>query len=435
MSVALAFLLAPLVYVLVLRDKSLQDHKLVCFVALTIRQGAILSNLYYMKLPGYAADARRFYENALPGINWSRLVGTGSEFYSNFLASVFAIPGPSRELALETSFLAFGLLVISMGRMLHFFGYSEKIPLAVLLVGLSPSATCYTSSILREGWQELFLLLSCYFTVKLRQEFSQRGLALLLASLVLLGCLQKGLALFAIIFGGFAFFYLTGRGQARGPMLLLAFAAIFMAGYLKVIGVGEVEFVTSSNVVEAFTEGEIVEFAVDYRGSLNEARANYADHLELESATGLLWAFPQLVFFYWACPLPWQVGEAIDLISMAEIWVRTVLLFYGFVGFQKAGKEERAALGFLWMMSAILEVMFAAGTGNWGTAARHRTVGLPLLCVLSVSGLLKKRGTFGVGDDDLATPEAPKRLSKREQIRQRRRRVRGEQTSEERMSS
>jgi hypothetical protein len=128
------------------------------------------------------------------------------------------------------------------------------------------------------------------------------------------------------------------------------------------------------------------------------------------------------------------VGEAIDLISMAEIWVRTVLLFYGFVGFQKAGKEERAALGFLWMMFAILEVMFAAGTGNWGTAARHRTVGLPLLCVLSVSGLVRKRGAFGV-EEDLTTPEAPRKLSKREQIRQRRRRARGEQTSEERMSS
>ena len=434
MSVALAFLLIPLVYAIVLKEKTLQEYRLACFVALTIRQGAILSNLYFMQLPGYAADARRFYEKALSGINWNRLVGTGSEFYSNFLASVFSIPGPSRELALETSFLAFGLLLIFIGRMLRFFGYSEKAPLAVLLVGFSPAATCYTSSILREGWQELFLLLSCYFVVKLRQKFSPRGLAQLLASLVILGCLQKGLALFVIIFGGFAFFYLTGRGQARGPMLLLAFTAIFLAGYFKLIGVAEVEFETSSNVVAAFTEGEIVEFAVDYRGSLNEARANYASHLELETASGLLWAFPQLVFFYWACPLPWQVGEAIDLISMAEIWVRTVLLFYGFLGFQKAGKEERAALGFLWMMFAILEVMFAAGTGNWGTAARHRTVGLPLLCVLSVSGLVKKRGTFGVGDD-LATPEAPKKLSKREQLRQRRRRARGEQTSEERMSS
>lgn len=434
MSAALAFLLVPLVYLIVLREKSLQNCRPICVLALTVRQGAILLNLYVTRLPGNAGDAKRFYRDALAGFNWDRLVGTGSDFYSNFLATVFSVAGPSRELAFETSFVAFGLVLIAIGRFLRLFGYGEKTGLAVLLVSLSPSAACYTSSILREGWQELFLLLSCYFIVKLRQRFSTRTLLWLLASLVLLGCLQKGLALFAILFGAMGFFYLTGRGQARAPMLLLAFVAIFVAGYFKVLGGADLELETSSTVVDAFTEGEIVEFALDYRGSLNEARANYADHLELETPSGLLWAFPQLIIYYWACPLPWQVSESIDLFAMAEIWIRTSLLFYGFVGFQKASKEERSALGFLWMMFAILEVMFAAGTGNWGTAARHRTVGLPLLCVLSISGLVKKRGTFGVSDDPLPA-RAPKKLSKREQIRQRRRLSRGAQPGEERMSS
>jgi hypothetical protein len=421
MSVAAAFLLALLTYALVMKEETLRDHRLLCFLVLSVRQGAILTNLYVTRLPGYAGDAKRFYRAATNGIDWDSLVGTGSSFYSNFLASVFKVTGPSQEMAFETSFLAFGLLLIALGRLLRLFGYSERTGLVVLLVGLSPSATCYASSILREGWQELFLLLACYFTVKLRHKFSVRTLLFLGASLLLLGCLQKGLALFALIYGVLAFFYLTRRGQARGPMLLLAIVAIFLGGYFKLLGASELELETSSNVVAAFTEGEIVEFAVDYRGSLNEARANYADHLELDTATGLLWAFPQLVFYYWSCPLPWQAEESIDLIAMAEIWIRTVLFFYGVVGFQKAKSEEREALSFLGMMFIILEVMFAAGTGNWGTAARHRTVGLPLLCVLSMAGLVKKRGQFGT-DDDRVVSTKPEKLSKREQIRRRRRR-------------
>lgn len=431
MSGTLPFLLVPLVFAFVLREKSLQHCRAACAVALSVRQIAIIANLYFTKLPGNAGDAARFYDSALGGFNWSKLVGTGADFYANFLATVFSVFGPSKEIAFQTSFVAFGLLLIAIGRFLRMFGYSEKAYVAILLVGLSPSAVCYTSSILREGWQELFLLLTCYFTVKLRQHFTPHTLLFFLGSLVLLGCLQKGLALFAIIYGVLAFFYLTGRGQARAPMLLLAVAVIFMAGYFKVLGGVEFELETSSNVVEAFTEGEIVEFALDYRGSLNEARANYADHLELETVSGLMWAFPQLIIYYWACPLPWQVGESIDFISMAEIWVRTALLVYGFLGIQKAGKEERAALSFLWMMFAVLEIMFAAGTGNWGTAARHRTVALPLLCVLSVSGLVKKRGTFGVEEEGPASEEAPLKLSRREQIRRRRRRSRGEHLIEE----
>lgn len=420
MSVAVAYLLVVLVYYLVLTEDSLRHCRRVCALVLTARQVVILINLYITRLPGNAGDAKRFYRKATGGFDWDQLVGTGFEFYSNFLAALFSVFGQSRELAFEVSFLAAGLVLIVLGRMIRYFGYEEKTWAVIALYGLSPSAACYTSSILREGWQELFLMLSCYGTIQLRQKFSLKTLVFLVISLILLGCLQKGLALYALLLCIVGFFYLTRRGQAQLPILLLSFMALFLGGYFRLIGAEEVELETSSRVVEAFTEGEIVEYALEYRGGLNEARANYADHLELETTAGLISAFPQLVLFYWFCPLPWQISESIDLISMFEIWGRTVLLAIGMLGLKNSDKEERSALTFLWTMFFVLEVMFAAGTGNWGTAARHRTVGLPLFCLLSISGVVRKKSKFGKTQSRPPTSAVAPSLSRREKIRRRR---------------
>lgn len=424
MSALAAYTLVPLVYFLVLREKSLKACKIESIAALTVHQFAILSNLYFTRLPGYAADSRRFYETALKGINWGELVGTGKSFYCNFLAGIFSIAGPSQDLALQSSFLGFGLVLIAAGRLSVALGHQEKTGIAILLIGLSPSGLCYTSSILREVWQQLFLVTSSLFAIKLRSRFSPRNLTGLIASLVFLGCLQKGLALYALLFGSFAFLFCTQKGNNRGPIIATILTVLFVGGYINLLINSQLEVETSSQVVDAFTEGEILEYAVEYRGGLNEARANYADHLELNTGTGLVFATPQLLLYYWFCPLPWQVGEAIDLVALAEILIRTVMVAVGLTGLQRADRETRARLMFLWLLFFILEFMFAVGTGNWGTAARHRTVGLPLFSVISVAGLVKNRKK-GEDVSEGQSPE-PRRLSKREQIRRRRRRLRQE---------
>lgn len=430
MSAAAAYLLVPLVYALVLREKSLAHCKAQCLLILTIRQMAILSNLHFRKLPGYAADARRFYQDSLHGISWNNLVGTGKEFFQNMLAALFYVPGPSKDLALEFTFLGVGLVLIGVGRLCAALGHSQKAGTAVLIVGLSPAAICYTSSILREVWQQLFLVASSLAVVVLRKKFSPKALALLGVSLLTLGCLQKGLALYSVLFGVLAFLFLTQSGKTRGPILAVVTSVLILGGYLSLLGGSQIEVESSSVVVDAFTEGEILDYAVDYRGSLNEARANYADHLELETGTQLLVATPQLIAYYWLCPLPWQLSEYIDLVAFSENAVRTGLLLLGLFGTMSKKKEEKAQLGFLWAAFLILELMFAVGTGNWGTAARHRTVGLPLFTVISLAGMSKKR--------ESTTDEAEVKfesLSRREQIRRRRRRQRLKEPSKEQTTS
>lgn len=420
MKIFAAYLLAVFACVLVFREKTLNKCRAQCFVALFAHQLAVLTNLYVAKLPGNAGDARRFFTTSLEGFNSAELVGTGKSFYCNFLALIYSVVGPSREIAFESSFIGFALVLIATGKLVHLLGYEDRAGMVVLLLGLSPAAVCYTSSILREVWQQLFLVLACFFALKLRRRFTLIDLTLLVVSLLILGCLQKGLALYAILFGVMAFVFLTQGGAARGPMVVISFLVIFSGGYFNLLGVEAVDIQTSSNVVEAFSEGEILDFAVDYRDGLNEARANYADHLELGTVSGLISALPQLVFYYWFCPLPWQAEEAIDVISMFEIIVRSILLLVGLVGFQAAGRDQRAKLSFLWVAFFALEMMWAVGTGNWGTAARHRTVGIPLFSALAVSGLV---GAASRPESDHGVRTSV-RVSKREELRRRRSRRR-----------
>jgi hypothetical protein len=93
-----------------------------------------------------------------------------------------------------------------------------------------------------------------------------------------------------------------------------------------------------------------------------------------------------VILNYWFSPLPWQVRGLLDLYGLGESFVRLVLVWGLLLSFRKIPKEMKFEHLLLVGLYLLVELMWAAGTANWGTAFRHRVVGYGLLVVLGGIG-------------------------------------------------
>jgi hypothetical protein len=95
----------------------------------------------------------------------------------------------------------------------------------------------------------------------------------------------------------------------------------------------------------------------------------------------LFWTVPLRVFYFIASPLPWDVKSAEHLIGAFDAALYTSLVIVMLVNFKSIRQNRLAFLMFLLFL--FLLVGFSLGTGNFGTAVRHRFKLLPLLLILS----------------------------------------------------
>lgn len=416
------FFLGLIAYGLILKESTLRGPaRIFALIGLVIHHAAAISNLYFIKLPGTGRDSVIFLSKAKlalsSGIDWSNFIGTGAHFYFNSLALLFKLSGPSDFAAFHSTILAFSLTLIVVSRITERCGFPSATPKVLLIFSLLPSSVAYGSTSLREVWQQLFFVTSCWMIVELQEKITPRQILGLLTSLILLSCLQKGLMAYSVVLlvVGSNFAASSIRSQekraASDPIFFVA-KLIFVGLMVAVAFWGLSHAGKTSAVAGAFAGGDVVEFASNYRDHLNDARATYGGDLDTSSVASLAASVVSLLFLYQFSPLPWQITELVDIVSFGEILVRTILAIGGLAKFPSIPKSNRKKFAFLWVAFLLLDSMWAMGTANWGTAARHRTVGLPILCVLAAPLLGKSSENGAV--------ETMPRLSLRDKIRQQR---------------
>jgi hypothetical protein len=91
---------------------------------------------------------------------------------------------------------------------------------------------------------------------------------------------------------------------------------------------------------------------------------------------------------YMFAPFPWQVENAKDVWALLESMLRFVLLFFAVYTWRRSSGEVRSCYGFLLIVVLGLELGWALGTANWGTAARHHVVGHSVIVLLGAPGLI-----------------------------------------------
>lgn len=354
-----------------------------------IQQIVAFINSYVLIVPGGDADALRFhtYASEISRIGNINLLNVGSVFFDNFLALFYYIFQPSMFFASQIVLFAFTLSTLTVIKICNYLNLDvRQIRIIILLFTLLPSTIFFTSVPLREPFQILFFLNACYFSLKLKQEKQKLDMFKILINLLALGILHNGLLAFTPFFSLIIYAWVFMKPEINIKNIAsIMFALIVALAIIQFLSLG----IVSSDATDALLSGESAEYASTYRTSNLDARAAYGVELDVTSLGGIIRTVPLIFFFYMFSPLPWQVGNVMDVVGLIESGIRIILLFYAFMNIRLSVGLNKSIVRFLLIMYLFMQFMWSLGTLNWGTAMRHHIVAFPLLVIVGIQGYNK----------------------------------------------
>jgi hypothetical protein len=136
--------------------------------------------------------------------------------------------------------------------------------------------------------------------------------------------------------------------------------------------------------------GQALEDAAGIHKALSayDARTAYSFVLNTSSVYGLVTTIPMLFVQYMFSPFPWQVENVKDVYALLESMLRFMLLFFAVSSWRRSSGEVRSYYGFLLIAVLGMELMWALGTANWGTAMRHHVPGFSVIVLLGAPRLI-----------------------------------------------
>ena len=110
--------------------------------------------------------------------------------------------------------------------------------------------------------------------------------------------------------------------------------------------------------------------------------------LNTSSVLGIVKTIPMIFAQYMFAPFPWQVENVKDICALLESMLRFVLLFFAVSSWRGSSGDVRSYYSFLLIIYLGLELLWALGTINWGTAIRHHVLGHSVIVLLGGPGLI-----------------------------------------------
>ena len=303
--------------------------------------------------------------------------------YTNSLALLYRAFGASFLFGNELSVLAFTLSCVVLVKLVDLLDLWRFRVGIILFFGLLPSSVIFRSVTLRESWQALFFLLSVYWAIRLWKRPGILTVSFMLMSAFCMAVLHNGLKVYAIYLVLFSIYW--GIFSRKKSAHLPRSARFLFAGVLAAC-----IFVFTQKMEIFMTVGEGLVSIEAFRQDATtiHARSNYGDILDTSSVYGLVTTIPMVFTQYMFAPFPWQVENAKDVYAFLESMLRFALLFFAVFFWRRSSGEVRSYSGFLLIVVLCMELIWALGTINWGTATRHHVPGYSVIVLLGAPGLI-----------------------------------------------
>lgn len=349
-----------------------------------LRISVAVWNSFYGPSFGAGPDAGGYHLGAVSYSNGMSLgVFQISSIYMYALGTFYSWTAPSLFLgsALScTAWLGSAILLFRMAKLLML-NDSQQF-LVALIYALLPSSILITSVTLREAYQLLAVNLVIYSALKIYLEKSIYYWILMLTGVVFMGMLHGGL-----IVAGFsvaAITFLVIFFDKRESLSLIRLSLVTFTLLL-------VTYVGSSIFLElAFNVNTSLGEAIQARHDSwqKAARASYSIGLRIHSDIDLLLFIPAALFNYLFQPFPWRAETTLDWALVIENLFRGYLLYRAIANLLYSSGEKKMAIGLVFSAYLAIEIIWALGTINWGTAVRHHipAFGLLLLCSFTFPG-------------------------------------------------
>lgn len=329
-------------------------------------------------------------------------------FYAQLLHTIYNTFGASHLLGCQISNIFFSLALLTQIHLLRHLGYKTSIPKLILLFGLLPSCVLNTSVTLREAAQMFCFLAITLLLLKTCRKGLEVKTFLIFPIALLFINLHQGMAALLLVLIPFS---LAFSLQAR-PAILVALSIASLSGGVVLKDRILNELREKSAVVQNLSEGNIT-YLEQYATRVNDSRTNFGTTLDISSVSRALQTGPVILVYYLFSPLPWQVRGLLDLYGIVESLIRISLFYYGIRALRQSSPLMRRELILLALLYFMMEIGWAIGTANWGTAFRHRVVAWGLL--VGIGGAI-----FG----ELPNSATPPKTMKKHSVRENRRRLR-----------
>ncbi len=333
-------------------------------------------------------DAATYHANgavlaASPELEWKIYDEDKLVTYIHFLGFFYQAFGASLIFGEELSVLAFILSCVVLVKLVDLLDLRRFRVGIILFFGLLPSAVIFRSATLLEPWQALFFLLFVYLAIRLWKQPGILNVLFLLISALCLALLHAALIYYTIYLIAFSLYCVINGRKKRvhwAKHVRFLFAGLLIASVI----------ILAQKMGWFVTVGRALEVTGDFRiaASTVQGRTTYGVMLDTSSVLGVVKTIPVIFVQYMFSPFLWQVENASDFHAMLETMLRFLLLFFALYSWRRSSGEVRNYYSFLLIVFLGMEIMWALGCVNWGTAMRHRMPGYSVLVLLGAPGLI-----------------------------------------------
>ncbi|WP_223634656.1 hypothetical protein [Planococcus sp. 4-30] len=341
------------------------------YIGFCLRIVILLIDIYVPFIPifGSGADTEYFHTASLKIANGEMSLSEGRTFYVTLLSGFYYFFGDQRILAQFLNIVLWIFSAIYLLKTLRIFNVNETLIFwSLVIFTFAPNLMFMTSILLRESIIIFFLMLSLYnfFTWMNKKNF----LSFLFAIIFILFSMLFHAGMIGVLLSYLVIliFLQSKKGIKNKKLYLFFFIIIFL-------------FLLLNDDLFLSKFLSLQEDGVENLDVTNSGGSAYLQSFNHLNGWLVFLLTPLKMIFFLFSPLPFNWRGMSDLISFgfdSVIYIFLAIMILTYIKKSSLEKKVKVSLVILLFISIFV---FSYGTGNAGTAMRHRTKLIPLFIV------------------------------------------------------
>ncbi|MBN1684173.1 MAG: hypothetical protein JW855_01875 [Gammaproteobacteria bacterium] len=378
-------------YVILLIPEIKTDKKLfvICLLVLLAHHVVSVMNAHFIPVYGASLDAVSFHKKALEVAKTSIfLKGIGAPFFTNLLGIAYKL-NPSQFFGQELTILAFTFFLVFLTKLMDLLELKRGKVLVIAILGFMPHIFLWTSVILREAYQILFLCAGIYFG--LLYKIHQKKFFYLIMSvlaLTMFGLLHRALIFYAPFL--FLLMMIWPFSKKKRTFTYWLTYLLIAAGLCALFLIFLLH--TDARIIVSDMVRKMIMTFSQYRESTLVEYSGYSTYfvpINPTNTIGLIYSIFNVWLYYLFSCVVTQVSFWFIVYVFLNVLLRILLIFFIIGSFFKKQfvKFHRTYL-FLFIVYLSLTLLWAIGVANYGTALRHQITTEWIIIMLGIPFIL-----------------------------------------------
>jgi hypothetical protein len=328
-------------------------------------------------------DLALHWLGTLPGPHWRYSTGQPMGYFE-INALFFAVFGQT-EVPIKILNAAIGTLTIRyvflIANQLYGVAVGRR---AATLAAYFPSLILWSSVNIRDIWVILLLAFAAWQGIQFRERFNIKAIVLLALTVYATSRFRDYLV-YVLLIPPIAAVLIGRREHFVRNAILSVFVAT--AGLLML----------QQGIVGRQTEARLsLEAIAQLRQNMATGGSAFERGADISSPGGALLFLPTGLVYFFFSPFPWQVTSVLKALSLPEMLLLYYLVPSIIRGLRWTLRERFQEAFQMLLLTALIAVSYALGSGNIGTMYRHRAQAIVFVLIVASVGLELRPGRRGL---------------------------------------